>query len=63
MTDGIIQEVFQEVFENYMINHNVKPSFLNGLMKELIVAIKQHCKKRNNANFVMLDKLIGDNQE
>lgn len=67
MTDGIIQEVI----DNYMINHNISPSLLNGLKQELIEKIKQKWKVINNthamcscnADIEILKMLIGDNQE
>ena len=60
MTEGIIQKVL----DNYMINHDIRPSIINSIKLELIEEIKKAYEKENKYPMgIRLTTLIGDNQE
>jgi len=61
MTEGIIQKVL----DNYMINHDIRPSIINSIKQELIAEIKNHAKEVDTPYYtglVLVSWLIGDNE-
>lgn len=65
MTDGIVQEVFNNHYRNRDIRNAFDISDLESIKKELIEKIKQQIREDyycSGKPYVMLDTLIGDNK-